>query len=196
MCSIDWTVLAAWVQAVGSVGAIFVAIWIGERQANRTKESADLERARQGAVMATGLASALYQLKLDTQLKLHVLRGIARQVPQSGNFVLSNAEELNASMGLQEPPPLASMLAWTAALDREPAQAAILVTQSAEIARRTLHRMLQMLTRTPAPAGDARNHFADMIGKLEQLEEQIERAMSALNPIHKMEGQSAAPPAP
>lgn len=32
LCVVDWTAVAAWVQAVGSIAAIAVAIWIGKRQ--------------------------------------------------------------------------------------------------------------------------------------------------------------------
>ena len=32
LCSVDWTSVAAWVQAVGSIGAIAAAIWIGHQQ--------------------------------------------------------------------------------------------------------------------------------------------------------------------
>jgi len=32
LCDINWTAIAAWVQAIGSIGAIGAAIWIGNRQ--------------------------------------------------------------------------------------------------------------------------------------------------------------------
>jgi hypothetical protein len=32
ICVVDWTAVAAWVQAIGSIGAIAAAIWIGNRQ--------------------------------------------------------------------------------------------------------------------------------------------------------------------
>ncbi|MBD9437318.1 hypothetical protein IB223_14540 [Pseudoxanthomonas sp. PXM03] len=32
LCLVDWTAVAAWVQAVGSIAAIAAAIWIGKRQ--------------------------------------------------------------------------------------------------------------------------------------------------------------------
>jgi len=46
MCVIDWPAVAAWVQAFGSIGAILVAVWIGNRQHKQNVELVEDERRR------------------------------------------------------------------------------------------------------------------------------------------------------
>ncbi|PRG73380.1 hypothetical protein [Burkholderia cenocepacia] len=50
---------AAWVQAIGSIGAIFCAIWIGERSAKHQAELAEKSRERQLAERRSSLKAVL-----------------------------------------------------------------------------------------------------------------------------------------
>ena len=46
ICVVDWNAVAAWVQAIGSIGAIFAAIWIGEKQHRQNVELVEHEQRR------------------------------------------------------------------------------------------------------------------------------------------------------
>lgn len=60
--TVDWP---AWVQAVGSVGAIIAAIWIGRQSDKRARELVESERARQAKVAASYICHALASIRRD-----------------------------------------------------------------------------------------------------------------------------------
>jgi hypothetical protein len=189
MCTIDWTAFWTAVQAVGTLVAIAAAICIGERQARRIEVAAAIERKRQASIIATGLATALYQLQLDTKLRIFVLTGLLSQAPQSGNFVVVNTAALSEEMRLKEVPSLGSMLSWTTVLDKETAQLALLCTQSTETLNRSIVKVLQFLAQGQNVAA-ATKQLTDMVSQLETLEKKLEQALGLLAPVHGMEGQA------
>lgn len=67
--TIDWMAAAAWVQAVGSIAAIGVAIWIGYQSDKRARTLVADERKRQATVAASIVANTIRRVALDLRLK-------------------------------------------------------------------------------------------------------------------------------
>lgn len=78
----DWTptVIAAWVQAIGSIGAILAAVWIGNRAYRRSERILDETRRHDEAerrLKARSLAIALYPELLDMQRTVQTARHVS-----------------------------------------------------------------------------------------------------------------------
>jgi hypothetical protein len=80
MCKFDWSVAAAWVQAIGSIAAILVAIWLGERSARQSRELVERERRRQADIVASTISTKLHLLGVELNKKSHFASVIANQV--------------------------------------------------------------------------------------------------------------------
>ncbi len=80
MCEFDWSVAAAWVQAIGSIAAILVAIWLGERNARQSRELVERERRRQADIVASTISTKLHLLGVELNKKAHFASVIANQV--------------------------------------------------------------------------------------------------------------------
>lgn len=66
LCSIDWSAIAAWVQAVGSIVAIGVAIWVPydmDRKARARSQETEKRRQRHTQI---SLLPTLYELRSKT----------------------------------------------------------------------------------------------------------------------------------
>lgn len=103
MCQVDWTAIAAWVQAIGSVIAIAAAIYIGERSSRRSRDLVEHERRRQADIFASTFST---RIGLQAQEAEHKAKHAARFVERPANstdpdqdvlkaiFLLPNAREL------------------------------------------------------------------------------------------------------
>lgn len=80
MCVIDWTAIAAWVQAIGSILAILAAIWIGERSSQRSRELIESERRRQAEILASTVAMKLHLVLVDVRKKSQIAAMLSSQV--------------------------------------------------------------------------------------------------------------------
>lgn len=80
MCAIDWNAVAAWVQAVGSILAILVAIWIGERSSQRSRELVESERRRQADILASTVAMKLHLVLVEIRKRAESAGNISDQV--------------------------------------------------------------------------------------------------------------------
>jgi hypothetical protein len=69
MCAIDWTAVAAWVQAIGSIVAILAAICIGERSSQRSRDLVENERKRQADILASTIALKLHLVLVEVRKK-------------------------------------------------------------------------------------------------------------------------------
>lgn len=69
MCEIDWSVTAAWVQAIFSVLAIVAAIWISKQSSDQSRRLVVGERKRQADIVASRIAMqlGLFAQQLDTR---------------------------------------------------------------------------------------------------------------------------------
>lgn len=83
MYEVDWNATAAWVQAIGSIAAIGVAIWLGERQHTRmlklTKNQQDRdERDQQRKLQnnAIWMASALQDARIRAEQRAKLIAGV------------------------------------------------------------------------------------------------------------------------
>jgi hypothetical protein len=80
MCEIDWSAVAAWVQAVGSVLAIFAAVWIGERSSRLSRDLVERERQRQADIVASTVAMKLGLVLVELQKKSQYALDLCTQV--------------------------------------------------------------------------------------------------------------------
>lgn len=68
--AIDWTATAAWVQAIGSIAAILVAVWIGKRSDERAERLVEAERQRLAKASATFVVEVLRRVR-RTAVRIH-----------------------------------------------------------------------------------------------------------------------------
>lgn len=80
MCVIDWTAIAAWVQAIGSILAILAAIWIGERSSQRSRDLVESERRRQADILASTVAMKLHLVLVELRKKSQTAASLSAQV--------------------------------------------------------------------------------------------------------------------
>lgn len=103
MCEVDWVAVAAWVQAIGSIAAIGVAIWIGERSSLRSRDLVEQERRRQADIFASSFSTRIGLQAQEAEHKAKHATRLAGRPPGSpeldeqmlkGLFLLPNANEL------------------------------------------------------------------------------------------------------
>ena len=104
MCMIDWTSLAAWVQAIGSVAAILAAVWIGDRASRDAKALVESERKRQADIFASTFSMRLGFLAQEAEHKARIALDLGTSMPDNplgkealdNLFLLANIESLLA----------------------------------------------------------------------------------------------------
>lgn len=94
MCEIDWSAIAAWVQAIGSVAAIVVAIWIGERSSRRSRELVDAERKRQADIFASTFSMRLGFQAQEAEHHAQIAKQICRAPAGPNRFDQNSLETL------------------------------------------------------------------------------------------------------
>jgi hypothetical protein len=72
-CVVNWSAVAAWVQAIGSVLAIIFAIRVGKESDRRARELVDSERKRQSRIVAAVFALQFQRLAHEISVKMDVL---------------------------------------------------------------------------------------------------------------------------
>lgn len=65
-CEADWSVAAAWVQAIGSVAAICVAVWLPFNLDKRNRAHAALDKSERSRIVQASLLPSLYKLRSTT----------------------------------------------------------------------------------------------------------------------------------
>ena len=66
MCKIDWTAAAAWVQAIGSVAAIGIAIWVPFKLSKISAAQLAADKAARARIVQASLLPTLYRLRSTT----------------------------------------------------------------------------------------------------------------------------------
>lgn len=87
MSGFDWNQAAAWVQAVGSVIAIFVAILVGNRSAKQARELVESERRRQADIVASTMSNKFHLILVELSKKVE----FAKRISQNGKEVSTDA---------------------------------------------------------------------------------------------------------
>jgi len=103
-CSVDWSAVAAWVQALGSILAIGVAIAIPAVQRKKDQQQAKEERKRRAQALSLSLLPALYKVRASVQ---HFITEQTSQEPDAlvekdehgGNF-FAHAPELRSYLSV------------------------------------------------------------------------------------------------
>lgn len=66
MCVIDWAAVAAWVQAIGSIVAIAIAIWVPFKLNQISLAQLAADKAARARIVQTSLLPTLYRLRSTT----------------------------------------------------------------------------------------------------------------------------------
>lgn len=67
LCGINWTAMAAWVQAIGSIIAIGIAMWVPFKLANDSQKKQAAESTSLSRVIQVSLLPDLYRLRSSTK---------------------------------------------------------------------------------------------------------------------------------
>jgi hypothetical protein len=94
-CSIDWTAFAAWVQAIGSIAAIGVAIGLSKKQHNQNIELVENERQRNKEESA----------RIERAERLALKEVVFIPLDSLMSFVIQKLEELESYKSKTEPLP-------------------------------------------------------------------------------------------
>jgi len=78
MCKIDWIQIAAWVQAVGSVAAIIIAVVVGNRSAKQARNLVESERRRQADIVASTMSNKFHLILVELSKKIELAGRIAK----------------------------------------------------------------------------------------------------------------------
>lgn len=118
MCVIDWSAVAAWVQAIGSVLAIFAAIWVGERSSKQSRNLVENERRRQADIAASTIAMKFHLASVELQKKSQHALAISAQV-KSGQIPKLDKIALNKLFLLTRYESLAQLRSNVMLFDRD-----------------------------------------------------------------------------
>jgi hypothetical protein len=83
MCEIDWTAVAAWVQAIGSIAAIFFAVKVGRDSDTRARNLVKSERDRQSKIAANIFYMQFGRLSAEIGARL---KEVAKLKAQPGEY--------------------------------------------------------------------------------------------------------------
>lgn len=108
MCNIDWSAVAAWVQAIGSVLAIGAAIWVGERSAKQSRDLVESERRRQADIVASTIAMKLHLVGVELRKKSAYVLELAKRA-STGQNSMPDKNALNQFFLLTEHETLAPL---------------------------------------------------------------------------------------
>lgn len=184
---------AAWIQAVGSVIAIFVAIYIGWSSDKRARELVEKERARQAGIVAAGAAALVNRVQARAQLGGKVLEGFKQEVDKlspGGRFIVSGFEQTLEKLSITVP--FDHVFPSLIVLEREAGQMVMLVANCLPVFNDNMTLILRHLnhgaTKESATEAleDGRRHF-------EQLDRLCAGSLALLEPAHLMESKQGAP---
>jgi hypothetical protein len=112
MCVIDWESVPAWVQAVGSVGAILIAVYVSNKQSKAARALISEERGRQAKIAAALLSGRFHDAEMEAREVLEQVEGLITTLGNAesvtfgsgantfGMFHLTSVESLSAQRGL------------------------------------------------------------------------------------------------
>jgi hypothetical protein len=95
VCEIDWSQAPAWVQAIGSVLAIIIAVVISERTSKQARDLVVSERKRQADITASSLAMKLHLLNVEIEKRISFVSHLANSERQ-GNPGLPRPADLSS----------------------------------------------------------------------------------------------------
>ncbi|WP_449428812.1 hypothetical protein [Rhodanobacter umsongensis] len=83
MCDIDWSQAPAWVQAIGSVAAIIIAVVVGNRSAKQARKLVESERRRQADIVASTMSNKFHLILVELSKKIELAETIAKNANQA-----------------------------------------------------------------------------------------------------------------
>ncbi len=117
-CSLDPNAQAAWVQAIGSILAIVVAILIGERSARHARKLVVEERERQSSIIAATLSMRTHMLATECSKRANNAQQLHDDLV-SGKIAQISVEQLHGMLLLQQHVPVVELQNQTLHLDKE-----------------------------------------------------------------------------
>ena len=182
--SSEW---AAWVQAVGSVGAIAVAILVGRSSDRRARDLIDNERKRQAGIAAAGAAALVKTVQARGVLGADVLRrakkspyGIAKHEGKA-SFIAADSvlERITVTTSFD------SLFPLLLVLDREAGQMVMLVAHAIPAFNENMGMMLRRLSKG-IPEGEMDKALDAAIEQCDGLVALCEGTLKLLSPAHAM----------
>lgn len=169
-CVIDWSAVAAWVQAIGSIVAIWGAFAIGERANKRAEAMAEQTRKRQAAIVATAAISTIKRIEMRAEVGARSIRKRAGEITNTGNIVFSDAVGMTQAVEITED--LSALLPSALVFDETAGRSLILVESVVAMTNETLRRKGKQMN------GKALLRTA-VISELESMAEALDRVHDA-----------------
>ena len=117
-CALDPSAQAAWVQAIGSVLAIFVAVYVGWHSAKSSRDLVASERDRQSTILASTLSMRIHSLGIECTKKVALARQVLNEI-QSGVRTQISAEQLKSLFLLTQHSPVIELQPHFLVLDKD-----------------------------------------------------------------------------
>ena len=152
ICSIDWTAAAAWVQAVGSVGAIIAATIIARSQARSARQLVEDERLRQVGIASQLLASRFFDAEIECGELIQNFSGLLASMGQSKTYTFGAGERVYGQFHLTSVEPL---LAQQASLMLFPKDSAVVAGRAMDALSRYNRITLRFVRNTETVKWDA-----------------------------------------
>jgi hypothetical protein len=83
MSEINWSQAPAWVQAIGSVAAIIIAVVVGNRSAKQARDLVERERRRQADIVASTMSNKFHLILVELSKKIEMAKRIASKAGQA-----------------------------------------------------------------------------------------------------------------
>lgn len=180
MCEVDWTAVAAWVQAIGSVLAIAAAIWIGERSSRRSRDLVEHERKRQADIFASTFST---RISLQAQEAEHKAKHAGRLAGRAANHIGPDQEMLKALFLLPSARELLEQKRDCLLFDRDSGIATMTALDVLSSYNLTVETMIDMFTfrvgdqhDLPSLCREIQSRLTFVAEALRQAEQQLESA--------------------
>lgn len=186
MCEFDWSVAAAWVQAIGSIAAIAVAIWLGERSAKQSRELVERERRRQADIVASTISTKLHLLGVELHKKSHFASVIANQASAGTNPSLDQ-NALKKLFLLDQIPSLSPLRAHFTLFDRDTGILANTTWDVLEGYNPTMESAISMHEAMGSKLQSLTDLCATVIDRMNYIESLCAAAENRLEQVHELD---------
>jgi hypothetical protein len=116
MWGINWSLAPAWVQAVGSVVAIIIAVVVGNRSSKQARDLVESERRRQADIMASTMSNKFHLVLVEITKKIDLAKHIAANLNQAD---LPTTDAFATLFPLVQHEPLLQMRSTVVMFDRD-----------------------------------------------------------------------------
>ncbi|UHQ18812.1 hypothetical protein LVB87_11530 [Lysobacter sp. KIS68-7] len=195
-CEIDWSALAAWVQAIGSVyaaslqavlsvAAIFAAIWIGERNSREARALVESERRRQADIIASTMELKFHLTNVEITKGMQHLTGLVARI-DAGEPVVIPAENLKRFILLDRALGLSVMRPQVTMFDRRTGITVNTALDVLDTVNITVATSIDFYEAKGSKPADLKELALQIIEKLDFAKETFEEARERLELAHDL----------